>query len=110
MRVDASRFVPVLIRFADDPSRAEAWGRLLSLNPDGARLVSNAPVPDGALLLLDFDLFGDPFSGVEALAADCRRDEDGYTIAGVSFRRTEQRVAVGRAVRRVVASELPDER
>jgi len=110
VRVDASRFVPVLVRFADDPSRAETWGRLLSLNPDGARLILRAPIPVGGLLLLDFDVFGDPFSGVEALISDPSLDEDGYTVAGVSFRRTEQRVAVGRAVRRVVASELPDDR
>jgi hypothetical protein len=110
MRVDASRFVPVLVRFADDASRAETWGRLLSLSPDGARLICRAPVPGGSLLLLDFEIFGDAFTGVEGLVADTSVDQDGYTVAPLSFRRTQDRLAVGRVVRRVVSSELPDER
>jgi len=110
VRVDAARFIPVGVAFGGDPSRAEIWGRLLSLSPDGATLVSHAPVPDGALLLLQFEIFGDAFHGVEALVTGVETDADGYAKASLQFRKTADRVAIGRAVRRVVASQLPDTR
>ena len=110
MRVDAARFVPVLILFADDASRAETWGRLLSLSPEGARLICRAPIPDGMLLMLEFEVFGDAFKGIEATVSDSGLDPDGYTIAVLNFGRTADRLAIGRVVRRVVASELPDTR
>ncbi len=110
MKVDASRFVPVLIRFTDDSSRAETWGRLLSLSPEGGRLVCQAPIPDGAVLSLEFEVFGDPFVGIEAVVSQSETDPDGYTLGSLTFRKTGDRVAIGRSVRRIVASELPDTR
>ncbi|PCI40006.1 MAG: hypothetical protein COB53_02175 [Elusimicrobia bacterium] len=110
MRVDAARFVPVLILFADDASRAETWGRLLSLSPEGARLICRAPISDGSLLLLEFEVFGDAFKGIEAAVTGVSIDPDGYSVAVLNFKKTTDRLVIGRAVRRVVASDLPDTR
>jgi len=110
VRVDAARFIPVLIQFGDDPTRVETWGRLLSLAPEGARLICRAPLVDGALLLLEFEVFGDPFNRIEAIVSGAKLDPDGYTTATLGFQKTDDRVAVGRVVRRIVSSELPDDR
>ena len=109
MRADA-RFVPALVVFAGDPARAEAWGRFMELRPDGGRLLLRHAVPLQAKLLLDFDIFGEPFRGIEAVALESGLDDDGYAAVSLRFSKEEQRVSLGRAIRRLAASSFPDDR
>ncbi|MFH1725029.1 MAG: hypothetical protein ABII00_10465 [Elusimicrobiota bacterium] len=102
MRVDSSRFIPVLFDFADDEARQRCWGRFLELRADGARLITRSLVERGWRLRLRFDLPGEWIEGVLADVRDADRDEDGYYVCDLRFGAEEDRVRLGRALRRIL--------
>lgn len=101
MRIDSSKYVPVLIRFAEDPDRHESWGRFLELRAAGGRLLTRSRVDPRATLRLSFELMGERFRDVEAHVARAREDADGYHVCELRFAAEEPRVGLGRVLRRL---------
>lgn len=54
------------------------WGRLSSLSPEEAELVSHFELPEGKVVALSFELGGAPFPDIRAKIKKALRDEDGY--------------------------------
>lgn len=61
------------------------WGRLESLTPSRARLVTLCLVHRFETVELSFELAGERFSDVRAKVDYCSRDEDGFWTADVDF-------------------------
>lgn len=105
MRVSASRFVPALIEFPDEESRHESWGRFLDLNTAGGRLITRVRLERGDVLFLSFELPGEGFRRVETRVAESSPDPDGYLVCGLRFTRQDDRLRLGRALRRILAAD-----
>lgn len=77
MNPDSSdTFIPALARTALD--MPPLWGRLTSVSPEEAELLSHFELPAGRVLALSFELGGVPFEEVRAKIKTALRDRDGY--------------------------------
>ncbi|MFH2202390.1 MAG: hypothetical protein ABIJ96_04705 [Elusimicrobiota bacterium] len=104
MKVNAARFIPVLVAFPEAEARQESWGRFLELQSNRARLITRTRMEKGDVLILTFDLPGEAFAGVDAEVARAAADEDGYYVCTVLFPEEEQRVRLGRTLQRILAA------
>lgn len=104
MRVQAARFLPVVIAFPEEEGREECWGRLLSVQAGAARLLSRFRLRRGEPLLLSFDAAGELFDRLPAAVGSVRRDADGWFLAEVRFPEASDRVRLGRWLTRILAA------
>lgn len=104
MRVNASKFVPVRFTFPESEARHDGWGRFLELQSNHARLITRTRLEVGDRLGLAFELPGSRFEGVSCEIHRSETDEDGYYVCDLLFPRGQDRVSLGRALRRILAS------
>lgn len=104
MRVSASRFVPVLIRFPDAEARHDAWGRFLEVRSHQARLITRTRLDRGSNMYLEFELPGETFTAVYANVQETSTDEDGYCVCLLLFPHDRDRVRLGRALARILTA------
>lgn len=100
-RNSADSYLPAEIKTS--PDVPPLWGRLTSLSPGGAELLSHFEFPSGKLLALTFGLGGTVFSEVRARITAAARDADGYYNYSLSF--TDRAQAEG--LRAAIAGALP---
>lgn len=100
-RNSADSFIPAEIK--SSPDLPPLWGRLTSLSPGGAELLSHFEFPAGKALALTFVLGGTAFAEVRARIAAAARDADGYYNYSLSF--TDRAQAEG--LRAAIAGALP---
>ena len=85
---NADSWIPAEIRTSLD--LPPLWGRLASLSPDGAELVSHFELPEGRTVALSFELGRGPFADVRARIRKALRDADGYYNYDLVFLDREQ--------------------
>lgn len=106
MRLDSRRLVPALVEFPGG-EREPGWGRLLELGAAGARLATRLRLERGERVALSFELPGEALGGLSAEVRRARLDEEGYTVAELSFPGSQARLRLGRALLRL-ASRSPE--
>lgn len=84
MRRSAAR-VPAKLEFESAAARLDAWGWLSELAASGARLLSAAELRRDELVLVTFELAGEPFEKLSSRVRWISRDEDGYWDAELLF-------------------------
>lgn len=104
MRVSASRFIPVMLVFAESEARADAWGRFLELQANRARLMTRVRLEKGDRMSLSFELPGEAFEGIAAEILRSDLDDDGYYVCVAHFPRKDDRVRLGRRLQRLLAA------
>lgn len=92
----ADRFIPVEASASLD--MPPFWGRLTSLSPDGAELLSHFEVPAGRMLVLSFELGRAGMEGIRARIKRALRDADGYYNYELAFVDGAQRAALRAAI------------
>jgi hypothetical protein len=85
------RDLPVTLAFEPSASREAAWGRLESLSPAGASLLTLARLSAHDRLQLSFEVNGERFEALDADVARVELDPDGYTLAELDFARPTDR-------------------
>jgi len=79
------------------------WGRLGTLSPGEAELVSHFELPEGKVLALSFELGRAPFTDVRARIKKALRDGDGYYNYSLIFLDPAQ----SELLRAAIAGSLP---
>lgn len=82
---NAPGLIPVLLLFAPEAARQDAWGRLLKLTSGGAELSTAVRLLKGETVLLDFELGGERFGAVRARVEHAEDDADGHRLAELKF-------------------------
>lgn len=77
--------LPVLIRFAPEAGRQDAWGRLEELTASSARLSTASALTRGERVLLSFQLASESFKNLPGEVLHEEGDADGYRIAELRF-------------------------
>ncbi len=104
MRVNASEFVPVRFVFPESEARHDGWGRFLELQSNHARLITRTRLERGERLGLTFELPGSHFKGIQSEIHRSKIDDDGYYVVDLLFPREQDRISLGRALQRILAS------
>ncbi|MCM2267906.1 MAG: hypothetical protein NDI60_09070 [Elusimicrobiales bacterium] len=92
----ADSYIPVLAKTALD--MPPLWGRLTSLSPGEAELLSHFDLPAGRELALSFEVGGAAFEDVRAKITAALKDADGYFNYRLVFRDPAQRELLGAAL------------
>jgi hypothetical protein len=99
-RNSADSYIPAEILFS--PAEPPLWGRLLSLSPEGAVLLSRFELRGIKAVKLAFGLGRASFTGLRAGITAAARDADGWYEYSLSFRdpggREQLRAAMGGCV------------
>ena len=77
--------LPVRLVFMPQDSRQDAWGRIESLSPAGARLSTLCALKRRERVELDFEVNGERFEGLRAVVVHAETDVDGYCLADLDF-------------------------
>ncbi len=77
--------IPVLIRYGEDASRLDGWGRLVELSSSGARLSTRSEILRRERIFLSFEVSGEKFTGFSARADHVDIDTDGYFLADLTL-------------------------
>lgn len=104
IRVSAAEFVPVRFAFPESEARHDGWGRFLELQSNHARLITRTRLEKGDRLALSFELPGEAFAGIRTEVHGSKTDEDGYYVCDLLFPEEKDRVSLGRALQRILAS------
>ena len=79
----------------------ESWGRLSALSPVAARLEA-MEAPSADRLFLSFSLAGEAFENVPCALERARRDQDGYAVCELRFRRPADRARLRELIARIL--------
>lgn len=97
----ADSFIPAEIKTSLD--LPPLWGRLSSLSPSEAELVSHFELPEGKVIALSFELGRAPFADIRARIKKALRDGDGYYNYSLVFLDAAQ----SELLRAAIAGALP---
>ncbi len=79
----STEYLPVRLEFTDGSDGG--WGRLLSLYPSGAVILTTSGMNRRCKADLFFEIGGLKMEGLRCKAVKCRADADGYLICAVEF-------------------------
>ncbi len=97
--------IPAVVRAS--PELPELWGRLASLSPQEAELITQFGLPAGRVVTLSFEFAGEKFEDVRARVTRAPRDPDGYYACALAFLDAGQRDALRAAVLRAAPFSPP---
>lgn len=98
----ASFLTPAVLTFPGAAARRDAWGRLLFITAGGAELATPAPLARGERLSVAFELGGERLTIVARVEAS-RADDDGQTVAELSWHDMVERRRLARVILEVLA-------
>lgn len=84
LRTRSASRLPVLLAFPDG-ARMEGWGRFIELSASTATLSTHSSLVRLERVLLTFELNGENFAELPARVAHQEPDQDGYTLAELTF-------------------------
>jgi len=94
---------PVLIRYAPETGRADAWGRIEELSSTTACLTTASTAERRDKAFLSFEFAGEVFKQVRAEVVWVERDIDGYCALELRLQDEVERRRLARALLSAVA-------